>query len=159
MGLPKCVRGLGFRNFQDFNDALFVKQCWCLIHNPHSLWARTIKARYFPHSSFFDAKLGSRASWAWASLLVGRDILKAGALWQIMDGRDTRLWIDRWLPSLPLGHPTPRCPTPITMNTRVSSLICLSTRSWDIDFLRSFIPEVEVKAICDIPLGNCSSRD
>ncbi|KAM1594766.1 hypothetical protein PS2_001104 [Malus domestica] len=34
-----------------------------------------------------------------------------------------------------------------------------STRSWDIDFLRSFISEAEVKAICDIPLGYFSCRD
>lgn len=78
LGQAKCEGGLGFRNFQDFNDALLVKQCWRLIQNHTSLWARTLKARYFSHSSFFDAKLGSRASWAWASLLVGRDILKAG---------------------------------------------------------------------------------
>ncbi|XP_050150574.1 uncharacterized mitochondrial protein AtMg00310-like [Malus sylvestris] len=60
MGLPKSVKGLGFRNFQDFNDALLVKQCWRLIHNPNSLWAHILKARYFPYSSFFDARLGSR---------------------------------------------------------------------------------------------------
>ncbi|CAN6551855.1 unnamed protein product [Malus baccata var. baccata] len=94
LGRPKCEGGLGFRNFQDFNDALLVKQCWHLILNPTSLWAQTLKARCFPHSSFLDAK-------------------------------DTRLWVDRWLPSLPLGHPTSRSPTNVTLNTKVSSLICL----------------------------------
>ncbi|KAM2964592.1 hypothetical protein FF2_022358 [Malus domestica] len=117
LGRPKCEGGLGFRNFQDFNDALLVKQCWRLILNPNSLWAQTLKAR------------------------------------------DTRLWVDRWLPSLPLGHPTPSYPTNVTLNTKVSSLICPSTKSWDIEFLRPFISEVEIKAIYDIPLGNCSRRD
>ncbi|KAM2891276.1 hypothetical protein COP2_009594 [Malus domestica] len=159
LGRPKYEGGLGFRNFQDFNDALLVKQCWCLILNPNSLWAQTLKARYFLHSSFLDAKLGSRAFWAWASLPVGRDILKNGAHWQILNGKDTRLWVDRWLPSLPLGHPIPSSPTSVTLNTKVSSLICPSTKSWDIEFLRPFISEVELKAIYDIPLGNCSRRD
>lgn len=40
LGLPKQNWGMGFRNFQAFND---------------SLWARVLKARYFPHCSFFDA--------------------------------------------------------------------------------------------------------
>ncbi|KAM1798595.1 hypothetical protein ACFX12_032647 [Malus domestica] len=119
LGRPKYEGGLGFQNFQDFNDALLVKQCWRLILNPNSLWAQTLKACYFPHSSFLDAKLGSRASWAWASLLVGRDILKNGAHWQILNGRDTRIWVDRWLPSLPLGHPIPNSPTSVTLNTKV----------------------------------------
>nr|XP_028962160.1 uncharacterized protein LOC103417751 [Malus domestica] len=156
---PKCDGGLGFRNFQDFNDALLVKQCWRLIHNPNSLWARTLKARYFPYSSFLDAKLGSRASWAWASLLVGRDILKAGAHWQILNGRDTRLWIDRWLPSLPLGHPVPRGNIPVSVNMKVSSLIRESTGSWDIEFLHPFISEEEITDIHAIHLGSLSSCD
>ncbi|KAM1209964.1 hypothetical protein ACFX2J_015428 [Malus domestica] len=131
---PKCDGGLGFRNFQDFNDALLVKQCWWLIHNPNSLWARTLKARYFPYSSFFDAKLGSRAS-------------------------DTRLWIDRWLPSLPLGHPVPRGNIPVTVNMKVSSLIRESTGSWGIEFLRPFISDEEITAIQDTHLGNFSTCD
>lgn len=90
---------------------------------------------------------------------MGRDILKDGAHWQILNGRDTRLWVDRWLPSRPLGHPTPRYPTNVTLNTKVSSLICPSTRSWDIEFLRPFISEEDIKAICNTPLGNCSRRD
>ncbi|CAN6690416.1 unnamed protein product [Malus baccata var. baccata] len=89
LGRPKSEGGLGFRNFQDFNDALLVKQCWRLMLNPNSLWAQTLKARYFPHYSFLDAK----------------------------------------------------------------------SKSWDIDFLRPFIPEVEINAILDIPLRHCSNRD
>lgn len=51
------------------------------------MWARTLKAWYFPYSSFFDAKLRSRASWAWASLLVGWDILNAGTHWKILNAK------------------------------------------------------------------------
>ncbi|KAM2636720.1 hypothetical protein EV1_021317 [Malus domestica] len=40
--------GLGFRNFQEFNDALLAKQCWRLITEPNSLWARVIKAWWLP---------------------------------------------------------------------------------------------------------------
>ena len=46
------------RNFEAFNDALLAKQCWRLITEPNSLWARVLKARYFPTVSFLDANLG-----------------------------------------------------------------------------------------------------
>ncbi|RXH80123.1 hypothetical protein DVH24_041270 [Malus domestica] len=42
--------GMGFRNRDEFNLVLLAKQCWRLIHEPNSLWARVIKARYFPDS-------------------------------------------------------------------------------------------------------------
>ena len=52
------------------------------------MWASMLKARYFPNCYFFDAKKGGRASWAWSSLLVGRDLLKndafTGKLWMEM---------------------------------------------------------------------------
>ena len=64
LGLPKDLGGLGFRNFQEFNDAILAKQCWRLLSDPNSLWARVMKARYFPHCSFWDASKGGRASWA-----------------------------------------------------------------------------------------------
>ena len=46
---------------------------------PESLWVKVMKARYFPNSSFLEAKKGSRASWAWASLLEWRKISLGGA--------------------------------------------------------------------------------
>ncbi|XP_068339187.1 uncharacterized mitochondrial protein AtMg00310-like [Pyrus communis] len=79
LGLPKDMGGLSFRNFQEFNDALLAKQCWRLITEPDSLWAKVIKARYFPHSSIWDAKKGGRASWAWSSLICGRDLIREGS--------------------------------------------------------------------------------
>ncbi|KAM2070517.1 hypothetical protein ACFX16_001897 [Malus domestica] len=86
LGLPKDMGGLGFRNFQEFNDAFLAKQCWRLLTEPNSLWARVIKARYFPHCSFWEAKKGARASWALSSLLSGRELLASGSHWQIMGG-------------------------------------------------------------------------
>ena len=90
---------------------------------PNSLWALVLKARYFPNCSFFNAKKGGRASWAWASLLAGRDILCKGAHWQIMSGKEVRVWKDRWIPALPTGTSSPLGSVLVSRNLRVESLI------------------------------------
>ncbi|CAN6553756.1 unnamed protein product [Malus baccata var. baccata] len=159
LGLPKDWGGLGFRNFADFNDALLAKQCWRLLSDPMSLWARVVKARYFPNCSFWDAAKGGRASWAWSSLLVGREVLRKGAHWQIMGGHDVRVWVDRWLPSLPLGRPEPLGDVAVSPNLRVNSLICQESMSWDIDFLLPFLSEEAQLAINCLPIGDSRYKD
>ena len=49
---------LGFKDFEAFNLALLAKQGWRMIHNDSSLCARVFKGKYFPTSSFLNAKLG-----------------------------------------------------------------------------------------------------
>lgn len=138
LGLPKENGGIGFRHFMHFNDALLAKQCWRLIHKPDSLWAQVLKARYFLHCSFFFflyAKRVGRASWAWSSLLMGRDILLQGTHWQVMSEMEIRVWHDRWLPSISVGHPLPTGPVTLSRNTKVASLINQQSGDWDIHFL------------------------
>ncbi|KAM2950773.1 hypothetical protein COP2_000350 [Malus domestica] len=159
LGLPKDMGGLGFRNFQEFNDAFLAKQCWRLLTEPNSLWARVIKARYFPHCSFWEAKKGARASWAWSSLLSGRELLASGSHWQIMGGDDVRVWVDRWLPSLPSGHPLPLGEVSVSSNLRVSSLIDASSCQWDIDFLRPFLSMADQRAIQETIIGDSRWND
>lgn len=55
-GFGETGRGMGFRNLHEFNLALLAKQCWLLIQEPNSLWARLIQARYFQDCSFFMPK-------------------------------------------------------------------------------------------------------
>ncbi|CAN6563499.1 unnamed protein product [Malus baccata var. baccata] len=159
LGLPKDMGGLGFRNFQEFNDALLAKQCWRLLSEPNSLWARVIKARYFPHCSFWEAKKGARASWAWSSLLSGRELIASGSHWQIMGGGDVRVWVDMWLPSLPSGHPLPLGEVSVSSNLRVSSLIDSSSRQWDFDFLRPFLSQEDQRAIQETIIGDSRWKD
>ncbi|CAN6678460.1 unnamed protein product [Malus baccata var. baccata] len=154
MGLPKVEGGLGFHCFRDFNDALLAKQCWRLIQDPHSFWARVLKARYFPHCSILEAKRGGRASWAWSSILSGRDLLLKESHWQIFNGKDVRVWIDRWLPTIPDGRPLPRGGVQVSRNTQVAALVCPTTGGWDIEFLKPFISAREYDAIVDIQIGD-----
>lgn len=154
LGLPKQIGRMGFRCFRDFNDALLAKQCWWIILDPDSLWAQVLKAWYFPHCSFLEAKRGGRASWGWSSLLVGRDVLLQGAHWQIMNGINVRLWQDMWIPSVLWGHPTSISEAPVSRNMRVGTLISGTSRNWDIDFLKPFISPEDWNVILDTGIGD-----
>ncbi|KAB2614065.1 hypothetical protein D8674_036381 [Pyrus ussuriensis x Pyrus communis] len=121
------------------------KECWRLITEPDSLCSKVIKARYFPHSSIWDAKKGGRASWAWSSLICGRDLIRGGSHW--------------WLPSLPLGHPVPVGQVTVTPSLRVSALICPKSGRWNISFLQPFISGEAMQAIEETPLGDLSRND
>ncbi|KAL9461788.1 hypothetical protein AB3S75_004729 [Citrus x aurantiifolia] len=61
--------GLGFRDLSSFNQALVAKQSWRIILAPESLVARVMKEKYFRHSSFMKAQIGSNPSYIWRSIL------------------------------------------------------------------------------------------
>lgn len=63
-----------------------------------------------------------------------------GRLWR---GEGIQVWVDKWLPSLPLGHSSPLGKVAVTRNTRENSLICQSARDWDISFLTPFLSSME----------------
>ena len=65
----KCRGGMGFKDLICFNQALVGKQSWQIIQNSNSLLARVLKARYFKDVEFLKAKLGSKSSFIWRSIL------------------------------------------------------------------------------------------
>ncbi|KAM1127829.1 hypothetical protein ACFX13_038573 [Malus domestica] len=87
-------------------------------------------------------------SWeAWSSLLEGRKLLLQAAHWQIMSGDQTRIWVDRWLPKIPMGHPTPIQGISMDKNQRVSSIIQPDSRGWLLEVVDGFVHEEEREAI------------
>ena len=125
--------GLGFKDFQNFNLALIGKQCWRLMIEADQLWARIIKGIYFPNSSFLNAKKGPRASWAWSSLLEGREIFLGKTMWRVGEGDKINVWNDPWIPSVDTFCLSRNFVLEGMENLCVADLIV--QRKWDIDWL------------------------
>ncbi|KAH0991187.1 hypothetical protein GBA52_002670 [Prunus armeniaca] len=64
---PKCMGGLGLKNFEAFNKALVAKQAWRILEKPNSLVPKILKARYFPHGHFMGVPPGKWFSPKFAS--------------------------------------------------------------------------------------------
>nr|XP_023927486.1 uncharacterized protein LOC112038880 [Quercus suber] len=154
---PKAIRGMGFRELQKFNDAMLAKQVWRLLQNQDSLFYRFFKSKYFPHGSIFDAK-DNKGSFAWKSILKGRELITRGMKWRIGNGSQVRIFHDAWLPGSQLGRV--HSPAPDShANALVSSLINHVDRCWreaEIDSL--FLPE-EAAIIKTIPLSLFDQAD
>ncbi|KAL9278395.1 putative ribonuclease H domain, reverse transcriptase zinc-binding domain-containing protein [Arabidopsis thaliana] len=127
--------GLGFHDIVKFNQALLCKQAWRLLDQPQSLLARFLKSRYFKKKSFLDCGVGTRPSYAWRSIIHGRELLKKGLRKSIGNGQNTWVWIEKWIPD-----DYPRPPTSLQRNRdvmlRVSDLLDRNTGHWDEDRVR-----------------------
>jgi hypothetical protein len=72
---------MGFQDLLRFNKALLAKQGWRLVTNPDSLAAKIIKAKYYANGDFWSASTGCRLSYAWRSILAGRELMSLGYRW------------------------------------------------------------------------------
>lgn len=84
--------GLGFKDIQLFNHALLAKQVWRLLQFPTCLLALFLKSRYFGCSSFLQAEMGDKHSFAWRNIIHGRALLKEGLQQMVGNGRSLRVW-------------------------------------------------------------------
>ncbi|GAA0143649.1 hypothetical protein LIER_35779 [Lithospermum erythrorhizon] len=73
---------------------------WRVATKQASLLAKILKGRYYRHSTFLKAKLGSNPSFGWRSLLEGRKVLNKGVKWRVGDGKDIDIWKDPWIPRI-----------------------------------------------------------
>jgi hypothetical protein len=154
LGAPKNRGGMGFRDLEVFNLALLAEQGWRLLSNPNSLVARIMKEKYHSRVGFLDAKLGSRPSFVWRSILKAKPIMRNGVGWSVGNGEDIKIWKDVWLnppkshlllPNKTIWHP----------DSQVSSLIDQNSGWWNSDLVhRLFDPReaAEIGGVVISPL-------
>ncbi|KAA3463976.1 reverse transcriptase [Gossypium australe] len=157
MCIPKAKGGLGFKDLSKFNLALLAKQGWKLIMQPDCLFARVMKAKYFPTGDFMSANLGSYPSYTWRSIWEARQILEEGVGWRIGNGESVNIWNDRWLPGPGSGRVT--CQNMIIRFTQVSDLFDRETNTWKQETIRSLLGEEQLESILTIPLASSRPRD
>lgn len=78
---------------------------WRILPNPESLLERILKARYFADGNILTAVQKQKDSYAWKSLLHGRDLLKRDMRFIIGNGATVSMWTDPWLPVHPPRPP------------------------------------------------------
>lgn len=93
----KGKEGMGFRDIQNFNTALLVKQLWKILTKPNLLVNRVMRGKYFKGKAIFETKPCPGNSWIWQSLLSAKDLLEEGLRKRIGDGCTVDIWEDRWL--------------------------------------------------------------
>lgn len=94
IALPKCQRGMGFRDLRQFNVAMIGKQGWRLLTNPNSLCAQVLKGKYFHDSDFLSDRKKRNCSHTWGAILKGRTALEMGLIRRIGDGVSTKYLAD-----------------------------------------------------------------
>ncbi|XP_033134013.1 uncharacterized protein LOC117127539 [Brassica rapa] len=140
MTKPKAIGGLGFRDFQAWNDAFLGKLGWRLYNNPGLLLSRILKGKYFPSESFMEVTEKSAISHGWRGVLIGRDLLKENLGWVVGDGASIRIWEDPWL-SLSTQQRPMGPPTEISANLTVADLFIDNTRDWNEEKIRNLLPQ------------------
>ncbi|CAL2240124.1 unnamed protein product [Prunus armeniaca] len=147
---PKCLGGLGFKNFEAFNKAMVAKQAWRILEKPTSLVVKILKARYFPHDDFMQASLGSSSSMIWKSILWGREVIEDGLIWRVGNGASIRVFQDRWIPK-PFTF-KPLTDRGLDWNTTISDLLTASG-SWNLPLLEQHFSLEDRDIIFGIALG------
>ena len=125
----KSIGGMGFRDFQKFNNALLAKQVWRLICHRDSFLFKVFSAKYFPNGNILEASVHPRCSYAWRSILQARGVIEKGAIWRVGNGQSIDVWQHRWLPDL--NHSKIISPKANSSVHRVCDLFLPDTRIWD----------------------------
>ena len=82
-----------------------------------------------------EAKDSRMRSYAWKSILIGRDVIQRGASWKVGDEKKKiRIWQVHWLPK---KHPPHVSSYPLAKfeNSMVDILIDPNRRQWNIEMI------------------------
>ena len=154
--LPKSAGGLGFREIEQFNDALLAKHTWRLLKNPESLLGQTLLNKYCRDDNILDVYAPNSASHGWRGILAGREIIKKGLGWSIGNGEKIKVWREFWLSTEqqcgPMGPPTVQAE-----ELRVKDLLLPDGSDWNLEKIRTHLPHYEAQIRRLVP--SCSMED
>ena len=99
-----------------------------------------------------ETQLGSRPSYIWRSVFAAKGIIDKGSWWCIRNGRNVKVWDDRWLPSQDSFKIVSSRPQGTDINV-VASLLDHKNGSWDATLVRSTFLTHEADTVLSIPIS------
>lgn len=128
--LPKGMEGIGLRNIEAYNKALFVQQAVRIYQRPNMLLSRVYKEAYnsSPVEAGVNHKIHMKASWAFLGMSKSVAEVKKGFSKVIYSG-DTLIHKERWLPSGKMEFKNYNMQN--TQDLRVKELFKPGERSWN----------------------------
>ena len=151
LSTSKTQGGMGFREFEKFNLALFGKHGWRLLIHPDTLCSRVLKGKYFPNGDFMQAHAPASASATWKAIIAGRTALQTGLIKRVGNGESISVWNDTWIPTTTYLKPTGRQGNDHI--ERVSELIDHQSGTWDVEVVRRIFLAPDAEAILNIQFG------
>lgn len=122
------------------------------MHNPDSLLAKTLKAKYFPRNSFFVAGRGYNLSSIWTAILESRKVLELGLKWVVGRGDMIKVWGDEWLGgelgrvSSDRGDYSESC--------TINAFMLGNGAGWNIPLIQNIFTEEEAGRIITLPFSS-----
>lgn len=147
---------MGFRDVSESNQALLAKQAWKIFNEHDSLLSRIYKGRYFSSSTFLDCGKGFRPSYAWRSILHGKELLQRRLIKSIGDGQNTKVWLEKWIMDDHPMRPINKLPM-IDINLDVAALIS-PEKKWQPEMVQELFPPVDANRILNTPVGGVGDR-
>ncbi|XP_075674939.1 uncharacterized protein LOC142644147 [Castanea sativa] len=158
LSASKKEGGMGFRDLRAFNLAMLAKQGWRMVQGNDSLLYQCFKARYFPRSSFLEAKESPNCSYVWRSLMAAKPIIQSGHCWRVGNGHSINALTDRWLPNFPT-HGVLNSVQENWDELMVADLINPELNIWKYENIMAIFHRDEAEAICQIPLSKRNVPD
>lgn len=93
MCLSKKQGGLGFRDLECFNQAQFTNK-YGGYFTFRKLSLQVYKSWCYTDTGFMSAKIGTNSSYAWKSIMLGRELLSLGLTRLVGSGETFQVWMD-----------------------------------------------------------------
>ena len=134
---PKDQGGLGIQNLDIQNKCLLSKWLFKLL-NEDGMWQELLRNKYIKDKTLGSCVKKPTNSHFWKSLMNVKDVFMDFGSFKVLDGSQTRFWIDTWLGNKPLKDKFPSLFN-IVRRKQDSVAQVLSTIPLNISFRRNLV--------------------
>ena len=128
------------------------------MSTPNSLVSRLLKARYYLHTSFLEARLGNNPSFVLRSVWMAKSVIASGIRRRIGNRERINMWKDLWIKDNPNFKPTTQV-IDIMEDLKVATLWSHEMHCWNEDLLKELLNDQDVKAISNMLLPYTTTID